>query len=356
MGLFDNLRSILRIAATSSLFERLFPRTTLTVRGRFLFDTSNAKIILRGINLPLLDDWSFPGSDKLAELEQSGANCVRIQWYKNYGNAARPAFAVQDLHNFLAKCAVNRIIPIVGLWDLTCGRDPNLLNSQLLPWWTTEPVLSMLKSHRKYIILNLANELGVYRWAGTPTEQAAALQNYMNQYKSAITSIRNAGLDMPIMIDAPDCGTSISAFTAIGQGLVDHDPKRNLLFSAHAYWAAYDGTSEIANSVAANLPIIFGEVANKQDEDIENGACYYDLDGTNQNHRPATGFKYQDLLETLNANEIGWLAWAWWKDQCASRQMTTTGNFADLTVYGNDITNNASYGLKNSAVRSDAFS
>ena len=41
-----------------------------------------------------------------------------------------------------------------------------------------------------------------------------------------------------VMIDAPDCGTSLHAFTSIGQELIDHDPRHNLLLSAHAYWAA----------------------------------------------------------------------------------------------------------------------
>ena len=62
-------------------------RETFYVEGRHLHDPNGKKIILRGINLPLLDDWDFPPNDKLADLEQTGANAVRIQWYINYGNA-----------------------------------------------------------------------------------------------------------------------------------------------------------------------------------------------------------------------------------------------------------------------------
>ena len=46
--------------------------------------------------------------------------------------------------------------------------------------------------------------------------------------------------------------------------LINHDPKHNILLSVHAYWADYDGTSEIQNAVNVNLPIVFGEIANKQ--------------------------------------------------------------------------------------------
>ncbi|MDD5323350.1 MAG: cellulase family glycosylhydrolase [Methylococcales bacterium] len=331
----------------------IFPMTpcqTLFVRGRFLYDTGRKQIILRGVNLPLLDDWNFPGSDKLTEVEQTGANAVRIEWYKDYGSQDRPVYTVTDLDNFLTKCKTNRMIPILGLWDLTCQNDPDLLNMQLISWWTTDPVLSVLKKHQQYLVINLANELGAYRWAD---DQVTALTAFKNAHKSAITNIRNAGLDMPMMIDAPDCGTSNHAFTSIGQELIDHDPKHNLLLSVHAYWADYDGTAEIQNAVNANLPIVFGEIANKQAS--EGDECYFDLDGTNQRHSPPTGFTYQSLLLTLKTNDIGWFAWSWGPDGCASRQMSGNGNFNNLTTYGQDIVNNAAYGLKNTAIRSSMF-
>ena len=65
-------------------------RETLYVDGRLLHDPHGKPVILRGINLPLLDDWDFPGGDKLADLAQTGANAVRIQWYIHYGDGRRP--------------------------------------------------------------------------------------------------------------------------------------------------------------------------------------------------------------------------------------------------------------------------
>src|SRR5216683_2811956 len=79
----------------------------------------------------------------------------------------------------------------------------------------------------------------------------------------------------------------------------------------------------IDSAVNGHLPIVFGEVANKQDETI-NGAtqfCFYDLDGLNQNHPPQFAFTYQNLLQKLKTNEIGWLAWSWWPDLCSSRNI-----------------------------------
>lgn len=325
----------------------------LHTKGRHLYDASGKKLILRGINLPLLDDWNFPQSNQLAELEKTGANAVRIQWYKDYGQSSRPAYSIADLDNVLAQCKASRIIPIVYLSDSTCKSDVTFLNTELLPWWTSDSVLTVLKKHQRYLILNLANELGFYRWTDN---QTTTLETFKNAYKSAITTIRQS-LHSPIMIDAPDCGTSIEVFNSIGQELIDHDPDHNLLFSGHAYWAAYDGLPYLEAAIHANLPIVFGEVANKQDEN-SNGKtqyCYYDLDGSQENRAPQGTFTYQTFLQKLTEQEVSWLAWSWWKDGCSNRQMSQDGTFSSLTSYGNDLVNHPTYGLKATAQRSSAF-
>jgi mannan endo-1,4-beta-mannosidase len=346
-------------------------RETFYTSGRHLHDPYGNKIILRGINLPLLDDWNFPSSDKLADLEQTGANSVRIQWYIKYRDPPRPPrrppYTIANLDAFLTKCKTQRMIPILGLWDVTCERDATLVNTRLIPWWTSEEVVTVLNKHQQYLIINLANELGFYRWKTNPS---MALSEFKNAYKSALTSIREK-FHMPVMIDAPDCGTSIEAWITIGQELIDHDPDHNLLLSVHAYWADYDGMPHINSAVRGNLPLVFGEIANKQDEEVcretqdgevrcETQFCFYDLDGRRENHPPPSGFTYQRLLQTLKTNEIGWLAWSWAPDGCASRCIGQynggSGRYEGLSKpYGEDIVNNRDYGLKNNATRSAIF-
>ena len=331
------------------IFKPILKETFYT-SGRYLYNPNGSKVTLRGANLPILDDWNFPGSDKLSELEKTGANAVRIQWYKDYGNSSRPAFSIADLDRLLTRCRDYQMIPILYLNDLTCQSDPNMLNSQLIPWWTSDAVVSVLKKHERYLIINLANELGNYRWA---SNQTIALDSFKNAYKSAIASIRAVGLKMPIAIDAPDCGTSIEVFPIIAQELINHDPIHNIIFSGHAYWSAYNGLPQIQATINANIPLFFGEIANKQDEFISGATqyCYYDMDGTSINHPTQNGFTYQSLLQLLVQQEIGWLAWSWWKDNCTARQMTTDGNFTGLTPFGEDIVNNPIYGLKSTAKR-----
>jgi mannan endo-1,4-beta-mannosidase len=319
------------------------PHTTLFTSGADLLGLDGKKIILRGIDYPLLDDWNFPGKDSLAEIAKTGANAIRIQWYVNYGSD-RPQYSLNDLDAFLLRCATSGMIPILMLSDLTCASDASLVNTHLIPWWTSAPVVKVLQKHAKYIILNLANEVGFYHWADNPK---TALTAYTAAYKTAIASMRHAGLTMPLMIDAPDCGTSLDAFLTAGPQLIAADPSHNILLSAHAYWAAYDGLSYIPKCIAAKLPIVFGEVANKQDEQI-NGAtsyCYYDLDGTHTGPGKTNGFTYQSLLTLLQKDSLGWLVWSWGPDNCAARQLSSNSTFASLTAFGKDIVHNPTYGL-----------
>jgi mannan endo-1,4-beta-mannosidase len=324
---------------------------TLYTRNGYLHSRDGKKIVLRGINLPLFDDWDFPGSDALSDIEQTKANAVRIQWYVNYGSPERPSVSLGDLDGVLKRCGTAEMIPIVMLADLTCSSDASLVNSELIPWWTSDEVVGVLNKHAKYLIINLANEVGAYRWADDPQ---AALAAYADSYSTAIASIRNAGLAVPIMIDAPDCGTSLEAFLSVGQQLIDGDPSGNLLFSAHAYWAGYDGMGFIETCLGAGLPIVFGEVANKQDEQVDGQTvyCYYDLDGSHKNPGVGDGFTYQALLSELQDKSVGWLAWSWGPDICADRQLSVDGSFASLSDYGKDIVNNPKYGIAVTARRS----
>jgi mannan endo-1,4-beta-mannosidase len=157
--------------------------------------------------------------------------------------------------------------------------------------------------------------------------------------------MRQAGYVVPLMIDAPDYGTSLEVFVSHGAELVAADPLGNILLSCHAYWAEYDGVTQFNALTAPRLPIVFGEIANKQDDTDGAGNLigYYDLDGSGQNVKPDTGFTYQSFLPLLSQRGYGWLAWSWGPDNCAARMLTTDGtSFASITPYGQDIVNRLS--------------
>ena len=82
-----------------------------------------------------------------------------------------------------------------------------------------------------------------------------------------------------------------------------------------------DGMPLVTQAVAANLPIVFGEVANWQDEA---NPCTYSLDGSGQGIPAQHGFTYQKLLTVCQDNLLGWLAWSWGPDNCPPRNITQT--------------------------------
>src|SRR5687767_4792250 len=94
-GVFYALRAAR--AALAAGYQYITKSGVFYVKGRYLYDNERRKVILRGINLPLLDDWAFPGNDKLGELAKTGANAVRIQWYAQYPNPQRPPYKIEDL-------------------------------------------------------------------------------------------------------------------------------------------------------------------------------------------------------------------------------------------------------------------
>ena len=62
--------------------------------------------------------------------------------------------------------------------------------------------------------------------------------------------------------------------------------------------------------------------------------------------------KLPGFVTYLSAKKNWLVAWSWDNDGCATRQVSTAGNFNSLTAYGNDIINNTQYGIFNTAIRS----
>lgn len=310
---------------------------TLTFQSahKTILDPCGRPFTPRGVNYSLLDDWDFPGNinngEKSAQIIQANPNVVRIQWYANYGQPSRPAFNLSHLDQVISRFRNRGIVSLVGLWDLTCSNDYTRFNTTITPWWQQPDVLALIAKHQSYLMINPANEFGNVNWTGNPS---TALATWTNHYKTVITALRNSGIVVPIVIDAPDCGTNLQPLLDRGAELQNHDPLHNLVFSVHTYWSqSFYSDNQITNFLAsisnAPVPIILGEVANYQ-SDTE--PCQYLI---NLDH----------ILEQAQNRNIGWLAWTWFKDNCSDRQIAPSGSFSGLSAYGNHIVNNPVYGL-----------
>jgi mannan endo-1,4-beta-mannosidase len=360
-----NEKIILSISLLVITFLVQAQQTTLKVVNKNLTLTNGQTVVLRGINYPILDQGDISLSDATAvhnyidQVALTGANCIRIPWYTD-GQSWRDKTAqggkpgtvngyVQngDLDNLLAYCITKGMIPVLEIHDdanITCKVDWNYFNTTVMNFWTNPVVVSIINNNKARIIINLANEFDKVRWSAMP--QATALNTYKTNYNAAIASIRNAGINVPIMIDAPDCGQSSTELLSIAESMNTSDSQHNLIFSSHAYWAGYASTlaqvqTKLNEAQSKNVCFVLGEIANNQDENGCGDLGLYTL--------------YPQILTEACSRNIGWLAWSFNHD-CTQytagfnntnyRVISTTSNTNNLTTFGNDIINNLNYGLK----------
>ncbi|WP_237244754.1 MULTISPECIES: cellulase family glycosylhydrolase [Sorangium] len=297
------------------------PSTGFSVRGRFLYDRCGEKVLLRGINEMVV--WLPSGPDGLpefAEIAKTGANTVRIVW--------NTETSVAGLDTAITNALAQKLIPIVELHDATGKWE---LLPSLVDYWTEPETVAVIKKHEQNLLVNIGNEVG------DQVDNAA----WEAGYKQAITRMRDAGITVPLIIDASKWGQNIDQLQAVGPALVAHDP--NIMLSVHMWWTDGSGatiTKELNESVALNLPLMVGEFA--QHAVYECGQHPFD---------------YKTLLAKSVELEVGWLAWSWGavkNNDCKDDgpfDMTTDGTFAGLTGWGREVAVTDPNSIQNTSVR-----
>ncbi len=359
--LMKKLKHVLFAGFSALSFTVFCQQTTLQVSGRNLTTPTGQNIILRGVNYPLINQGDISldnAADYQAYLDQvalTGANSVRIPWYtdgQNWRDIPGPPTNgtpgtvngyVQNGHleNIITYCIAKKMIPVLSIHDdsyVTCKDNWAYFNSTVMDFWTDQAVLDLIEANKSNLIINLANEFDMVRWGAQPL--ATELNTFKTNYNAAIATLRQAGVTVPIMIDAPDCGQSSTELLSIAEEMNLTDPLHNLIFSAHAYWFGYANTQsqievKLDEAVNTNVCFVFGEVATNQDGSNPGECGLNDLSQI-----------YPIILEESCPRNIGWLAWNFNFDCSPAREMSPTSSASDLTVFGNDIVNNAIYGLK----------
>lgn len=292
-----------------------------TISGTQLLDAEGNNFIMKGLSIPL--SWFVAEvNNNIGNIrENTGTNCLRI-----VVNTSTPD---ENWQTCVEKCIENNMIPMVELHDVTCGTDAgSLLN--MANFWAGKSAFFKRPEIARYILINIANEWG--DWAMANSNQSA----WYNAYKPAITAIRNAGIVTTIVIDAPGCGQDIRNGETIrnyADDLLAHDPNHNLLFSVHMYceWSETSTTSNILQGLPsiknANIPIIVGEFGYQHD-DNKGGIC---------------DINESTILNTCEANGIGWLAWSWKGNSSLVSYLDLSKDWAgtNLSDWGKTIVNGA---------------
>ncbi|BCJ94288.1 hypothetical protein acsn021_18570 [Anaerocolumna cellulosilytica] len=289
------------------------------VEGRFLYDNQGEKVILYGMNKMII--WTDKdGIPSYSEIAKTGANSVRIVWSLE-GSA-------EDLDTAIRNCRSENMIPMIELHDATgdWSKLPTLVD-----YWIRPDIVEVIQKHQEYLLVNIGNEVG----------NQVSETDFKAGYKTAILKMREAGIHVPIVIDASSYGQDINILKSCGPYLIEADPDSNLMFSVHMWWPKAWGYTaqrvidELEESVAINLPLIVGEFGHMWDE-TESGQI-----------------PYKTILEYCYKYEIGYLPWEWGPDNNPQTflDMTTDGTYETLHGWGLEVAVTSPYSISNIAER-----
>ncbi|AXT53263.1 PKD domain-containing protein [Aquimarina sp. BL5] len=288
-----------------------YGQNTIRVENGKIFTSCSEEIVMRGVNEMFVWSQDRTGEQILPEIAKTGSNAVRLVWTTEG--------AETELDLLINNSIKNSMIPVAELHDATGDFSKLQL---LLDYWKRPAILATIQKYKKWLIVNIGNEVG------NGSESTAQWVNY---YKDAITQLRDAGIDTPLMIDCGGYGNRESYFLEGGNELLEFDPLHNIIFAVHTYWTNGDDQAKIdrlnlmiADAKTKKLPYIIGEGPQKVASPI---AC-----GQN--------FPYVEMMKRLQEEKIGWLSWSWGavdNNDCGSPNsdldITTDGK------YGNWATN-----------------
>ena len=296
------------------------------VDERYLYSATGDTVILKGFNAMIVY-WDIHGDVNFPEIEKTGANCVRIFWNLDY-----PTPQPEDLDRVLNNCILHHMIPIICLWDAT-GKWNKI--QQCVDYWISPSITPILRKYERHLIVNIANE---------PGDAVMGDSTFRTTYKAAVKQIRDAGLHMPLIIDADNWGRNADALLDNGEYLRQEDPDHNLVFSWHLWdpenWGT-GTTSEIdriiSKSTTRKICFIVGEF----------GPC------EKCSNCAGTAINWAYLMEKCYLNDIGYLPWVWKWTDCHSIVNNSTGSYGSWadSHWGENVAVQNIYSIQKTAKR-----
>ncbi len=263
---------------------------TFFVQGRSLYDPCGKPVVLRGINemITFIPAPGNTGSSVFPQIAQTQANSVRLYW--------QMTDTADEIDVALTNAEQWKLIPIIYVFS----HDPNNPNnphvtttvSMAADYWTsttTSPTMvSVMQKHEHWLIIALREK---------NLTTAESPSDWATNYQTAVARIRNAGINVPLAIDAPTEGSDIDTLQSMGLAMIAADPNHNLLLNVNA-WSSYFTADAIRSDLTAAqqaaLPLIVGEFSGYEQPGCSN-----------------TPFDYSTLLAVAQETGTGFLAWSW---------------------------------------------
>lgn len=255
---------------------------TIYVEDGGIYSSCGEEIVMRGFNEMFVWSNDKTGTTILPEIAKTGSNAVRLVWLTTE--------SATEFDELIGNTIENQMIPVAELHDAT-GDFSKF--QELLDYWTQTEVLATIQKYKKWMVVNIGNEVG---------DGSETVAEWVTYYQDAITLLRHAGVDTPLMIDCGGWGNQERYFLEGGEELLEFDPLHNIIFSVHTYWTDAGDQAKldrlntmISDAKSKNLTYVIGEgpqlVASPS-------ACEDE-------------FPYSEAMRILLEEKIGWLSWSW---------------------------------------------
>ncbi|MEU2241155.1 cellulase family glycosylhydrolase [Streptomyces sp. NPDC018338] len=270
-----------------------------------IYEANGNEFLMRGVNHAYA--W-YPGeTDAIADIAAKGANTVRV--VLSSGDRWTETTSSQ-VASIVADCKTSKVICVLEVHDTTgYGEDGAAATlGQAADYWVG--IKSALQGQEDYVVVNIGNE--PFGNSGYSAWTAAT--------KTAISKLRNAGIENALMVDAPNWGQDWSnTMRDNAASVFASDPRRNTIFSIHMY-GVYDTAAEVQgylkHFVNNGLPIVVGEFGdNHSDGNPDENA----------------------IMATARSLRVGYLGWSWSGNGSGVEylDMVTGFDAGSLTAWGN---------------------
>jgi mannan endo-1,4-beta-mannosidase len=316
------MKKVICIISFVLAFPSLVLAQGFTISGAQLLDANGNNFIIKGVNVPLA--WFVTDvNNNIANIKNNtGVNTMRI--------VVTTSTADKDWQACVQKCIDNKVIPLVELHDVTGSDVPADLN-KMAQFWASKASYLTQSNIAKYILINIANEWSSWYMSATATGTVSRV-TWRDAYKTAVKTIRDAGIKTTLVCDAAGYGQDNKAQTllAYAKDVEASDPYHNCLFSIHMYceWSVGGNSSVTTHLPAvknAGIPVIVGEFG--WEESSGNGN-YCNIDETS-------------IINTCQSNGIGWIAWSWKGNGGVENVLDLSNDWAgaNLTTWGKTVVN-----------------
>jgi mannan endo-1,4-beta-mannosidase len=293
-----------------------------------LYDANGNEFVMYGISHAHC--WYTDRTSALADIKSVGANAVRVVLSAGQHGEGWPKSEASDVQNIISICRSNRLVAMLECHDTTGygEKSGSVSLSTAVSYW--RDIQSVLTGQEDYVLINIGNE----PYGNT---NASA---WVDDTRNAIQSMRSAGFDHTLVVDAPNWGQDWEHIMLDNaQSIYNADSTGNTILSIHMY-GVYEKDATIHSYIKTikdqGLPLIIGEFGwDHSDGDPDEDSI---------------------MFRAVEYN-IGYIGWSWCGNSGGVEylDMVNNWNVSSLTDWGDRIVNGPN-GLRSKAGECTIFS